>query len=150
VQRGPSRLSDLERLALDGEIGPETLFWKNGMADWTPGFLVPELASLGRAPAGLDASKTPAHHLAPGTVILTQPGPRPRTSPMAFACLVLSLLWLCGIGSLAAIILGVAAIRRIARSNGALTGKGLAIAGMIVGILGVGLTLLAIFFYCLL
>jgi hypothetical protein len=71
--------------------------------------------------------------------------PAPRTSPLAFASLVSSLLWLFGIGSVAAIVLGVVALRQIGRSNGTLSGRSLAIAGPILGIAGLGL-LFALFF----
>ena len=60
----------------------------------------------------------------------------PHTSGLAIASLVLGLLWLCGIGSLLATIFGAVAINQISRSNGTVTGKGMAIAGLILGILG--------------
>jgi hypothetical protein len=61
-----------------------------------------------------------------------------RTSGAAIASLVLALLWICGIGSLAAIILGIVGIR--ATKAGAAKGRGLAIAGLVVGVLGLLMT----------
>lgn len=58
-----------------------------------------------------------------------------RNSGLAIASLVLGLLGLCGIGSILAIIFGAVAIRQIDESNGALTGKGMAKAGLILGII---------------
>lgn len=66
----------------------------------------------------------------------------PRTENLAIASLVCSLagtvlLLLCGIGivgTIAAIPFGIAARRRIAQSGGQLTGDGMALAGLIVGI----------------
>lgn len=58
-----------------------------------------------------------------------------RNSGLAVASLVLGLLGLCGIGSILAIIFGAVAIRQIDESNGALTGKGMAKAGLVLGII---------------
>ncbi|MBK1828223.1 DUF4339 domain-containing protein [Haloferula rosea] len=45
-QLGPVPVSELERLASNGEFDPEKgLVWKDGMADWLPVASVPELAS---------------------------------------------------------------------------------------------------------
>jgi Domain of unknown function (DUF4190) len=56
-----------------------------------------------------------------------------RTSRMAIWSLVLAILTLGGLGSLAGIVLGVAARRRIAMTGE--SGRGLAIAGTIVGVI---------------
>jgi hypothetical protein len=56
---------------------------------------------------------------------------------MAIASFVLSLLWLAGLGSLLAVIFGVSARRQIKQSHGQETGDGFAIAGLIIGIVGV-------------
>ncbi len=56
----------------------------------------------------------------------------PRTSRMAAWSLVLSILTLGGVGSVAGIMLGFAARRRIAGSGE--RGRGLAIAGIVVGV----------------
>ena len=66
-----------------------------------------------------------------------QPSSSGRTNGMAIAALVLSILWLFGIGSIAAVILGLVALRQIKAANGAQGGKGLAIAGTVIGGLGI-------------
>ena len=66
--------------------------------------------------------------------------PTPQTSGLAIASLVCSLVWFCGIGSLLAVIFGLISIKQINESQGRLGGKGLAIAGTVVG--AVGLVLL--------
>ena len=140
ASQGPVRLSELQRLAARGEIGSDTLVWKSGMEDWTPGFLVPEL----NIPASeADPVAGPGLPTAPGRRVPSTAYPSPRTSPLAFAGLVLGLLWLCGIGSLAAIVVSAPALRQINRAQGTLTGKGLAVAGLVLGIVGVILTLFA-------
>lgn len=61
------------------------------------------------------------------------PPARQRTSKMAIWSLVLSILTLGGLGSIAGIFLGISARRRIAMTGE--RGAGLAIAGIIIGVL---------------
>lgn len=67
------------------------------------------------------------------------------TNGLAVASLVSGILWLCGVGSIAAVVLGHIALSQIKRTGAA--GRGLAIAGLVLGYLGVAggvITLLAI------
>lgn len=66
----------------------------------------------------------------PGTPVTRQ------VDGLAIASMVLGILWLYWIGSILAIIFGAIAIKRINASNGHRTGKGMAIAGLILGIVG--------------
>ena len=75
------------------------------------------------------------------------PAPAPRPLPPAFlrpastlngfaiASLVLSLVWFWWVGSVLAVIFGHLALGQIGRSGGLQRGKGLAIAGLVVGYL---------------
>jgi hypothetical protein len=67
----------------------------------------------------------------------------PRTNTMAILSLVLSLVS-CGVGSIAAIILGHMAKKQIAESGGTETGEGLATAGLIIGYIGLALTVVGV------
>lgn len=60
------------------------------------------------------------------------PSPTPRTSGLAIASLVLGILaWMSwGLTALPGIVLGILGIRQVSRSQGRLTGQGLAIAGI--------------------
>ncbi len=58
--------------------------------------------------------------------------PAPRIDPLAIVSLALNLF--CGVGSVAAIVVSVMAMRKIARSNGTLAGRGIALAGLGIGI----------------
>jgi hypothetical protein len=65
------------------------------------------------------------------------------TSGLAIASLVCGLFWMYGLGSITALILGYFALREIRRNPAYLQGKGLAVAGIILGGLGVaGLALI--------
>lgn len=74
-------------------------------------------------------------------------GTPPRTDPMAIWALVLGIVGiplgcLCGIGifaSIAAIPLGFVSRKNIRQSSGGLTGEGMALAGAVLGIVGVAL-----------
>ncbi len=58
------------------------------------------------------------------------------TSGLAVVALILSIIWLGGLGDVLAIIFGLIALSQIKAAQGMKTGKGLAVAGMIIGTLG--------------
>ena len=60
-----------------------------------------------------------------------------RTNGFAVASMVLGIVWLWWIGSILAVIFGHVAIRQINRSNGTESGTGMAIAGLVLGYIGV-------------
>jgi hypothetical protein len=64
------------------------------------------------------------------------PGSVPTTSGLAIASLVLSILWIGGLGSLLAVIFGAIALSKINRSGGWVRGRGLAGAGLTIGVVG--------------
>ena len=83
----------------------------------------------------------------------TPPRPMPRTNGLAVASLVTGIISVatcggCILGILAAIF-GHVARGQIRRSNGAETGDGMALAGIITGYVSIVLMVLAVFFYVL-
>jgi hypothetical protein len=62
----------------------------------------------------------------------------PKVDGLAIAAMVLGILWLYWLGSILAVIFAAVAIKRINASNGWRTGKGMAIAGLVLGLIGVG------------
>lgn len=70
--------------------------------------------------------------------------PVKKTNGLAIASLVLGLVWVYGLGSILALVFGLLAKGQIDRSNGRETGRGMAIAGIVLGSIGVGLLLLVI------
>jgi len=75
----------------------------------------------------------------------TQPGwnaPPQRTSPFAIASLILSIIWLGGLGSLLGIIFGAVSLSEIRKSANRLNGSAMATAGIVIGSVGLLVTIL--------
>lgn len=62
-----------------------------------------------------------------------------KTNGMAVASMVLGILCLYGIGSVLALVFGYQAKAQIERSGGRESGRGMAIAGIVLGWIGIGL-----------
>ncbi len=84
---------------------------------------------------------------APGAAAVA---PKAPTNGQAIASMVLGILFLCGIGSILALIFGHQAKREIEASNGAQGGEGMAQAGIVLGWIGIGLALAYVLFWVLL
>ena len=70
--------------------------------------------------------------------------PVAATNGLAVASLVLGIITLCGIGSILAVIFGYVGKGQIDRSGGTQSGRGLAIAGIVLGWIGIGFIVLFI------
>jgi hypothetical protein len=73
--------------------------------------------------------------------------PTASTNAWAVASLVLGILWLGGLGSILALVFGLVARRQMTKAPGAQTGRAMAMAGIILGVIGIaGAVLLCIAF----
>jgi len=61
----------------------------------------------------------------------------PKTNALAVISLVLSIIWVAGLGAVLAVIFGFVARSQISKSNGRQKGLGVATAGIVVGFVGV-------------
>jgi hypothetical protein len=68
----------------------------------------------------------------------------PTVSGFAIASLVLGILWLYWVGTVLALVFGYIALSQIKRSNGWKTGRGMAIAGVVLGYVGVAMFALVV------
>ena len=73
----------------------------------------------------------------------------PRTNGLAVAAMVLGIVWVYWIGSILAVIFGHVAIAQIRGSGGTQRGRGMAIAGLVLGYVGIGLLVVAIVVYAI-
>jgi hypothetical protein len=67
-----------------------------------------------------------------------------KTNGLAIASLVLGICWVYWVGSILAVIFGHVALAQIARSNGTQNGRGMAIAGLVLGWIGVAVLLIVL------
>jgi len=68
---------------------------------------------------------------------------KPPTSGMAIASMVLGIVWIYWIGSILAVIFGHISLSQM-RQNPSLEGRGMAIAGVVLGWIGIGVLLIII------
>jgi hypothetical protein len=72
----------------------------------------------------------------PPVQVVHVPSP-PRTNGLAVASMIVGIVWIWGVGSIVALVLGYSAKAQIDRSGGAETGRGMAIAGIVLGWIGI-------------
>jgi hypothetical protein len=132
---GPVALQELKAFLMAGTLQIDDLVWTAGMADWVPAREVPGMFPGSTATRKIDLDGEAARG-ASGTYGGDFGFSGPRAAPMAVASLVLGLLGLFPfwfLGSILAIVFGHVALRQIQQSQGRLTGRGMALAGLIMG-----------------
>ncbi len=77
-------------------------------------------------------------------VVYVQQAPAQKTNGFAIASMVLGIIWIYWIGSILALVFGYIARGQIKRSQGLQSGDGMAIAGIVLGWIGIGVLLLLI------
>jgi Domain of unknown function (DUF4190) len=102
------------------------------------------------------ASGRPSPSACPPNVAYPRPGevstiiqpvtPVERTNGLAIASLVLGILWIYWIGSVLALVFGYVAKSQIEHSDGFQGGRGMAIAGIVLGWVGVGVLVVLLLF----
>jgi hypothetical protein len=102
------------------------------------------VSDLDRLVADISPPPPPPPLMPPPYVQYVVPQAYPVTNGLAVASLVAGLLWLAWFGSIVAVILGHVALRQIKQSGGRETGNGLAIAGLVLGYMGVATLLLVL------
>ena len=153
-QRGPVTGSTLRSMVISGEVAGTDLVWRKGMRDWTPAAEVRDFESNSGAEVESSAtSETPSQ--APSRVVqpldYTDPGqffPDPPVSVRAKVSLVCGIVGVMGcmmivpvLASIAAVVLGNLARREKALDPGqAKSGDRVALAGVILGYIGILLT----------
>jgi len=136
AQHGPVSLLDLQGKIQSGEVARGALVWREGMPDWTPVNVVAEIApATAKDPSATAASVYAPPINPPPTIYQPIPNARP-TSGLAITSLILGILGLTTcmlIPGIPAVICGHLAMPRTHPLTGNLGGRGLAIAGLIMG-----------------
>ncbi|HET6246058.1 MAG TPA: GYF domain-containing protein [Tepidisphaeraceae bacterium] len=159
-QAGPVDKATLQHMLATGQISANENVWKEGMASWMPASSVPELfaAPPAAAPAygnpayPAPGQATPVGYPSQGQAFQTgypqAPGLPYGTPPqshkgMAIGAMVCSIcgLFCCGILAIVGPILGMVALSGM-KKTGNNEGRGMAIAGIIIGIVVVILNVL--------
>ncbi|WP_009959511.1 DUF4190 domain-containing protein [Verrucomicrobium spinosum] len=141
-QLGQFTAEEIRHGLFDGKFQATDLGWKEGQADWVPlstlfGQMTPA-AKIKSAPVTqvpLSSSVAPEYHS--------------PTNGLAIAALVMGIIsiftfGLCGIGSIITIVLGHMALTRVRQSGGSLGGKGMAVAGLVMGYASIALAIVGI------
>jgi hypothetical protein len=137
-QHGPVDDAGIRQAIAAGQLNLQTLVWREGMPNWLPLAQVPELFPPGSAYQGPY----------PGTYGPPYGSMSPPTSGFAIASMVCGIVTpcLCHVGIVAAIpavICGHLAMSRI-RENPLIPGRGMALAGLIIGYIFTALTIFVV------
>jgi hypothetical protein len=133
---GQGKHVDVSPAAAPPQRSPDGKWWWDGQ-QWTPAQDAPEPAAAQAPPAGQDV--LPSWGQPPVQWDLTPTQPR---DGLAIASLVLALLWVLGLGSVAAVVCGHLSRRRAAQAGQ--RPSGMALAGVILGYAGCVLMVLAV------
>jgi hypothetical protein len=139
LRRGPIAEADLRSMIAGGQVQGHTMVWREGMENWQPVCSLPDLCAghpwLAAQAAG---QMSPANGLAITSMV----------------CGILSLLlvfvfcgMISGLAALPAVIFGHMALRAIRDAQAPMGGRGMAIAGLVTGYLGLLAQLAAIGFF---
>jgi len=124
---GPISEADLGSLIAAGRIGPATLLWREGMDQWMPLGHVSMQGGLSVLPASAGYD-------------LLRPATTSGLAITSLVCGILSLTCIFFLG-IPAVICGHMAMHQIANSRNLVTGRGMALAGLICGYLALLMTL---------
>jgi hypothetical protein len=102
-----------------------------------PATYAPVPPSPGYAAAPPGYGTPPPGYGAPAPAYGAPANYRPKTSALAVFALIFSIVWILGVGSVLAVLFGILALVVVGRSQGRKRGRGLAIAGIIIGVIGI-------------
>jgi hypothetical protein len=147
---GPLPLEEINKQLQAAQILPDDLAWHEGLPSWIPlrnvqGVVVPE--GMSQSPAV--AAPLPGE-VAPAVLPVGTVAPSAGTDPLAICSLVFGILGMICCGSLvlsvAAAVCGHISLSKT-KKNPQLAGRGLAIAGVILGYLGLVIGAIWLIFY---
>jgi hypothetical protein len=142
AQHGPVSDLEIRNLVTSAQIDMNTIVWREGMTEWLPMKDISEFQ-----PAAGNVMDTASPYASPQTYAGQAPyvGTIP-TDGMSIAALVLGILavmscWVGGIFGIPAVICGHMSLKKIKYSTVPIQGRGMAIAGLITGYIGIAMSL---------
>ncbi len=156
AQHGPVLDSEIRDLLSSGQITPQTIVWREGMPDWIPLANVPDFQGTVQPPYA--AAQPPASPYSPPQTHPGQPpystvAPTDGLSIASLVCGILAVLscYFGGLFGLPAVICGHMSLKKINTSPTLIQGKGMAIAGLVTGYIGIlmSLCVVAIFIFAI-
>jgi hypothetical protein len=144
-QYGPVATEDLRKWVAEGRADQESQVRLESATEWTRLSQIPELSAT---PGNWTPPPLPREMIAPPAAAPAfTPEPEGRLSGLAVTSLILGILGpLLGLTAVLGLIFGIIALIQIRKSNGALRGWGLALAGTIVSGVVVLIAILALAF----
>lgn len=142
-RHGPVSIIELRELIRAGLLANEDLVWREGLPDWIPVYGAAELRSLTKS------DTLPVIATSPGVPTPADDGIH-HTSGFATASIVLGILGLMTpflIFNILATIFGSVALKAIAKSRIPLGGRGMALSGLVMGIVGLAVWGMLILFW---
>ena len=145
-QLGIFSLEEINRQLAAGTLSLSDQGWYEGAAGW---------AALSTVPGVSAASPASAPQISPAPVAAAPMAlpPQRRTEPLAIMSLVLSGIAICGfccglfiVAAIAGVVCGHLALSKI-KANPELEGHGLAMSGIIIGYVAIGLVLIRVLFF---
>ena len=152
TQHGPVSEQEIRNLISSGQIDINTIIWREGMTDWLPMKDVAEFQALsnsGTPTQGSQPYTTPTVSNTAAPVHHAPVAPTDALSIVSLVCGILALItcWLAVLLGIPAVICGHLSLKKIKHSPTPIAGKGMAMAGLICGYIGLLIWLLLILFY---
>jgi len=137
TQLGPVSQAELSAKIASGEISATELVWKDGMSGWTSASQLTEFSGIPVSPYATPASPGPQtqypSHL--------QAAPTSGLAITSLVCGILGLTTCLMIPGIPAVICGHMALSNIKNSLSPIGGRGLAIAGVVMGYIAIAIIL---------
>jgi hypothetical protein len=133
-QVGPVSLADARVMLVSGNLEIDDFAWKEGFPEWIPVSTVPEIMQTETQQINIVTSANNVQHA----------GEICSSANTSMICGILSLSVLFFVGSFPAIIFGNRALTEIKLSENRLQGRNYAVAGIVMGYISIGLTVLGL------
>ena len=150
-QEGPVSAESIRQMLMTGYVQPYDLAWCDGMQNWLPLHAIPDFADMAYAGGGVAAGGALSYRTAGSGFATDEPSPLRRTAIIAFIVSIVGVVlgvFCCGIVAGPVAIIMAINIQNEMKQASNFSGRGFAIAALVIGIVETSITglLLAIRF----